>query len=229
MTLTTRSTSRLILAACAGWTLAAFAGCAPVREDATGEASGGSSLRTALVATDPWTGSQYDLAYVYLVDADHTCQQILNNYGLAWWDLPSDVDWVTANVYRGQFVDWESTYRSQYAWNQEGLFDYTVADFFSGSFGFGGVGGVDGDDVPPAPGGGTTDPSSTRDQEGSLGSDFATREDVLTIRSWTGDRIRGEIASELGDWSFDATYCGDLPGDVVGFPEGDGESVPDAP
>jgi|GEM_PF-1916565 len=213
--------------------LTAAAGCAPVREGVDGEGGGGNTLQTALIATDPWTGTQYSLAYVYLVDADYTCQQIFNNYGLAWWDLSSDVEWAQANVYKGQFVDWESEFRSNYSWNQTGG-DYSVADFFSGTFGVGGYGG-DGDDddvLPPSPGD-SPDANEEREQEGSFGNDLLSTDDTLSIRSWGAERVSGDIRAANGDWSFDAIYCGDLPGEVIGFgsdgSDDGGESFPDAP
>ncbi|MCO4772204.1 MAG: hypothetical protein KDA24_19375 [Deltaproteobacteria bacterium] len=199
---------------------AVVVGCAPVRDDGQlGEGGGGTTLQSAFVATDPWTGDQYQLAYVYLVDQEHTCQQILSNYGVAWWDMPSDVTWVQVNAYKGRDFDWAGmTLRSQYQWNQEGQFDYAVADFFSGSYGDGGYGDDDDDEVPPPPGdGGDPDGDGQRDQEGNIGNDFQHAEDTLTIHAWSGDTVRGDIVSESGEWSFNATYCGDLNGDVVGF------------
>lgn len=223
--------NRWTLGLCAGLLLLTSVGCAPIRGDGPVDGSGGgNSLQTALVATESWNGSEYSPAYLYLVDEEHTCQQILSNYGLAWWDLSNDTEWVIASVFKGQFVDWESTYRSQYSWNQSGESDYTLADFFNGSFGVGGYGSVgdDDDEIPPSPG---TDPDEdeARDQQGILGSDQVTTEDSLTFTSWSEDTIRGSISSENGDWTFSATYCGDLPGEILGRAEDGGETVTDEP
>ncbi len=193
-------------------------GCPPARENIGDGTGGGESMQTALLALDPYTGSQYALAYVYMVDADHTCAQIIQNYGLAWWNLPNGTPWVTATAYRGQFIEWESTFRSQYLWNQEGIWDYTVADFFSGTHGVGGYETGDDDDVVPPP-------EPQRDQEGTLGNDAAGAEDTLTFTSWSEDRIQGSIRSAAGDFWFDAEYCGYMNGGVIGG----GEDVGDTP
>ncbi len=200
--------------------LASLTGCPPVREDGVDDGTGGgSSLRTALVASDPWTGDQYELLYVYLVDQDHTCEQILVDYGLSWWSMSNEVSWVTFNVYKGQSVDWESTFRSQASWTEDGQWDYTAADFFSGSFGTGGYGSDDDDAYPPPP---DDEPEGTagRDQEGNIGLDMVGLEDSLTIHSWDGETLRGDVEAAAGSWSFNATYCGELDGEVVGIPEG---------
>ena len=70
------------------------------------------------------------------------------------------------------------------------------------------------------------DGNSARSQEGEFG--FVAGEE-LEIISWSEDRVRGYLGTEVGEWSFDAENCGVLDGDVVGFPEGDGEDLPTVP
>ncbi len=98
-------------------------GCPPVRENVGEGTGGGESFQSALLALDPYTGSQYELAYIYLVDSDYDCNTIIQDYGLSWWNLPNGTPWVSAFAYRGQFVEWESTFRSQYLWNQEATWE----------------------------------------------------------------------------------------------------------
>ena len=199
-------------------------GCPPVREDVgEGEASG-EFLESAFVALDPYTGTDYALAYVYLVDTTHNCESIVSNWGLAWWNMSSDVTWVQANVYRGQFVDWASTFRSQYQWNLDGEFDYTQADFFSGTYGTGGYDyPYEDDDVPPPP-----DPADDRAQEGSIGADIAGADDALIISSWSDETVRGTLRTAAGDWSFEAINCGNFGGGPIGVGGEDGDDGGDA-
>ena len=196
--------------------LAVAAGCPPVRENVGGGEGGGDFLQSAFVALDPYTGTEYALAYVYLVDTEYNCASIVQNWGLPWWNLSSEISWVQASVFRGQLVAWESTFRSQYLWNQDGGFDYTRADFFSGGYGTGGYEYGDddlvGDDDDPPPVG--------RDQQGSLGADALGAEDTLMISSWTEDSVRGSLRTAAGEWSFDALNCGSFGGG--GGVDGDG-------
>ena len=196
--------------------VASLVGCAPARENVGEGTGGGDSYQTALVARDPYTGTEYELLYVFLVDADYDCSTIIWDWGLAWWNLSSDVNWVTAVAYKGQFVDWESSFRSQYQWNLDGVWDYSTADFFYGNFGTGslaGSGGDDDDDDVPPP--------MERDQEGTIANDVLGAEDTMRINSWGDDRVRGTIASVTGDWYFDAENCGYMDGGVVGGADGD--------
>lgn len=185
-------------------------GCPPSRDDVGEGTGGGDSYQTALLALDPYTGTQYELAYFFLVDEEYDCNRIIQDYGLSWWNLTNGTPWVTAVAYKGQFVEWESTFRSQYLWNQEGIWDYTTADFFSGNHGTGGYDtGDDDDDVvpPPEPG---------RDQQGLIGNDAAGAEDTMVISSWGEDRVQGNIRSTSGDYWFDAESCGYMNGGVIG-------------
>lgn len=194
----------------------ALMGCPPTRDNVGPGTGGGDSLQTALLARDPYTGTQYEVAYLFLVDADYDCQTIIWDYGLAWWNLSTDVTWVTATAYRGQFVEWEGTFQSQYLWNQDGEWDYTTADFFYGAHGTGGYGSGDDDDddVPP--------PEPGRDQQGTIGNELAGADDTMTISSWGDDRVQGSISSVAGDWWFDAENCGYMDGGVIGGADGDG-------
>jgi len=209
------------LLAALGLVLASASGCPPVREQVDeGTGGGGDYYQTAFFLLDPWTGNEYELAYLYLVDSeDMNCQRIINNYGIDWWNLSSDVQWVQSWVYKGAQYEWEGAFQSQYAWNQEGNFDYTQADFFSGTFGDGGYDeGDDDDDVPP-PVGDPEDPdgdgNSGRDQEGEFGTSAIHMDDALTFTSWSNDVVRGYISSEAGEWSFDAENCGLMDGGAV--------------
>ncbi len=218
--------NRRMFGLCGTLILLFSAGCAPTREDTPGDGGGGGdSLLTALVATEPSSENVYSSAHVYLVDVDYTCDQIRSNYGLGWWDLSSETSWVMTTVYKGQGVDWESSYRSQYSWNLQGEFDYSSADFFFGTFGVGGYGTGD---IPPAPGNDPVD-EEARDQQGNLGADAAGMDDSLTFSLWSESTVRGSIASEGGDWFFDATNCGELPGGDVGVPYSGGGATTDEP
>ncbi len=210
------------LLAAAGLLLAASTGCAPVREQVeSGIGGGGDYYQSAFVALDPWSGSEYELAYVFLVDSDDmSCTRIRNQWGIDWWNLSSDVGWVQAWVYKGAEFEWSRTYRSQYAWNQGGEFDYRRADFFSGTYGSGGYAtGDDDDDVPPPVGDGGEDPdgddNSAREQEGDFGNSVEHEDDTLVFTAWSTETVRGFIESEEGSWSFDAVNCGFMDGEVV--------------
>ncbi len=200
----------------------ALLGCPPERENIGEGTGGGESFQTSLFALDPYTGSQYELVYFFLIDADYDCNRIIQDYGLSWWNLENGVPWVTAVAYKGQFVEWESTFRSQYLWNQDAVWDYTVADFFSGTYGTGGYDNGDDDDdddVPP--------PEPGRDQDGYLGNDVGGADDTLTISSWGEESVRGNIRSVAGDFWFDAESCGYMNGGVIGGEDGAGNTTED--
>lgn len=203
----------------------ALVGCPPTRDNVGPGTGGGNTYQKAMMVRDPYTGTQYELAYLFMVDTDYTCQTIIYDYGLAWWNLSNDVLWLTGVIYKGQFVEWESQFRSNYLWNQEGQWDYTVADFFYGNHGTGGygTGDDDDDDVPP--------PEPGRDQEGTLGNDVSQADDTLTITSWNDDRVTGSISSVAGDFWFDAENCGYMDGGAIGggVDGRAGSSDPDVP
>lgn len=201
--------------------------CAPTREDVPdAESRGGDSMQSAFFVYEQWFGAEYTPGRVILVDTDYDCQTILWNWGLDTWSLASDVSWLQAWVYRGVQREWEGTFPSQADWQASGGQWGPQMAYFQGSFGSGdGGGGGDDDDVPP-PVGDDPDGNSARSQEGEFG--FVAGEE-LEIISWSEDRVRGYLGTEVGEWSFDAENCGVLDGDVVGFPEGDGEDLPTVP
>ena len=182
--------------------ICALASCAPVRPEAGDGNGGGNSYRGAIFQERALGYfATYSYAQLHLVDdIDFGCDDLRYGNQFYWWDLAEGVHFVSTYFYRGDNIEsqsWEMTFRSQFDWEQDANFDYSIADFFNGNHGIGGQGL--GDDDVPAPG---------RDIEGNLGLDMDHREDTLQITSFGEDMVRGRIQSEEGNWSFNAVNCG---------------------
>jgi hypothetical protein len=204
----------------------AAAACPPVREDNPGDGSTGNSLQTALFARQQDTGLEYYYGYVWLVDADYTCQRVLQDWGLDWYSLSEETVWVSINYLRGMNLDWETEFQSYWAWQSAGTWDYRNAAYITGQVGTGGYSSGDDDIDEPPP-----DPIG-RDVTGNIGDTVVGIEDAMTIVAYDDEFVDGSITTTLGEWDFHAENCGYLGGGFDGIGDGGGDTgdpVPNEP
>ena len=201
------SISSLFFAALSVVLLPLALGCAPDRsgdDDDSGPPS--NSLSHALFTViDNGPGQTFWQGRLVLVDSNTDCSELNWGGALAWWELAEEVEFIELYLTLGVDVaSWTQEFESFYLWQEDGIFDYRTASFFTGQIGTGSTAdGDDDDDVPDPP------PPIGREVTGQFGNDEETRDDSLSINSYSPDGpVSGVLQSSVGNYIFSATHCG---------------------
>ena len=189
-------------------------GCAPDRsgDDDDSEPPSNSLSDALFTVIDNGSGQTFWQGRLVLVDSNTDCSELNWGGALAWWELAEEVEFIELYLTLG--VDagsWNQEFESFYLWQEDDSFDYLTASFFTGQIGTGSTEDGDDDDDLPDP------PPIGREVTGQIGNDEETREDSLSINSYSADGpVSGFLQSRMGTYSFSATHCGVLSEVPVG-------------